>query len=252
MANLKSGVAVVAFFAHKVTALSILADMYKKRLIEDREVIIASIIGMFPMGVRVVILLLAPIAISALGLKFGAIYALLEMLSRFLVALIGVCLGRKFLTGGDIYTAEISLKNNILDSFKQFFRVLLVLVPSIFVMVLLLDFGFNSIISGISSFNRAPQFIIIVTGTSSTIAGLGVAGSLLAKGEVDEKVALISLMIASAFHRVVESLRFSMPINVSLFGSFGVRLTVVLLMMNELAWFFAITCLFLLITLKII
>jgi len=249
-ANLKSGVAVVAFFAHKVTALSILADLYKKRLIEDKEVIIASIIGMFPMGVRIVILLLTPVAISALGLKLGTIYVLLEMLSRFLVALIGVYLGRKYLTGGVVcYTAEISLKNSILDAFKQFFRVLLVLVPSIFVVILLLDFGLNSIISGISSFNfQASQFIIIVTGTSSTIAGLGVTGSLLAKGEVDEKVALILLMIASAFHRIVESLRFSMPMNVSLFGSFGVRLTMILLLMNELALFFSILGLLILFT----
>ena len=67
-ANLKSGVAVAAFFAHKVTALSILADMHKKKLIDDREVIIASIIGMLPMGIRATILLLTPVAISAMTL----------------------------------------------------------------------------------------------------------------------------------------------------------------------------------------
>ncbi|MCD6494378.1 MAG: hypothetical protein J7K36_11425, partial [Archaeoglobaceae archaeon] len=249
-ANLKSGVAVAAFFAHKVTALSILADMYKKRLIDDKEVIIASIIGMFPMGIRIVILLLAPVAISALGLKLGTIYVFLEILSRFLVALIGVYLGRKYLTGGVInYTADVSLKNSIFDTFKQFFRVLLVLIPSIFVAILLLDLGFNSLVS---HFNlKASQLIILVTGTSSTIAGLGVTGSLLAKNEVDGRIALILLMIASAFHRIVESLRFSMPINVSLFGSFGIRLTMILLLMNELALLFGVIGLLIIFTLGI-
>ena len=250
-ANLKSGVAVTAFFAHKVTALSILADMHKKKLIDDREVIIASIIGMLPMGIRATILLLAPVAISALGLKLGTIYLSLELLSRLLVALIGVHLGRRYLTGGIIdYTTEISLKSSLLDALKQFCRVSLVLVPTIFAMILLLDFGLNSILSSLNL--DVSQLVIIVTGTSSTIAGLGVAGSLLARGEIDGRVALISLMVALALHRVVESLRHSMPINISLFGSFGVRLTAILFLMNELAWFFAIMCLFSLITLNII
>ncbi len=245
-ANLKSGVAVSAFFAHKVTALSILADMHKKRLIDDKEVIIASTIGMLPMSIRTTMLLLAPIAISALGLKLGTIYLSLELLSKLFVALIGVYMGRRCLTGGNIdYTAEVSLKNSLFDTLKQFCRVLLVLVPAIFIMTLLLDFGLN-ILSTLRL--DASQFIIIATGTSSTIAGIGVAGSILARGEIDGEIALISLVVASALHRVVETLRHSMPINVSLFGSFGVRLAVILFLMNELACLFAFMLLILLIT----
>ncbi|RLI81596.1 hypothetical protein DRP07_07055, partial [Archaeoglobales archaeon] len=66
------------------------------------------------------ILLLAPVAISALGLKLGTIYLSLELLSRLLVALIGVYMGGRYLTGGNIdYTTEISLKNSLLDTLKQ-------------------------------------------------------------------------------------------------------------------------------------
>ncbi len=251
-ANLKSGAAVATFFVHKVTALSILADMHKKGLIDEMEVVIASIIGIFPMGVRIVILLLAPVAIPALGLKIGTVYVFLELLSRFLVALIGVYLGRRYLAGGNIsYTTEVSLKDSIFDAFKQFLRVILVLVPSVFVIILLLNAGFDSIISSLNL--QAPQFAIIVTGTSSTIAGLGVAGSLLVKGEVDGKLALFSLMVASALHRIVESLRHSMPVNISLFGSSsGVKLTVILLLMNEVAWLFAVAGLLVMFYLNVI
>ena len=233
-ANLKSGIAVAAFFAHKVTALSILADMYKKELIDDREVIIASIVGMFPMGIRVVVLLLAPVAISALGLKLGTIYVSLEILSRFMVALIGVFLGRKYLTGGILeYSTNVSLKNSMFDAFKQFFKVLLILVPSIFLAMLLLDLGFKSLVSRFSF--ETTHLLILVTGTTSTIAGIGVTGSLIATKEIDSRNALLLLMIASALHKIIESLRFSMPVNVSLFGSFGIRLTMILLLMNEIA-----------------
>lgn len=82
-ANLKSGVAIAAFFANKVVAMSILADMYKRGLINSREVMIASVIGMFPLGIRAVTLILAPVAVSALGLKLGLILCSLELMSRF-------------------------------------------------------------------------------------------------------------------------------------------------------------------------
>ena len=245
-ANLKSGVAVAAFFAHKVTALTILAEMYKKRLIDGKEVVIASIIGLLPMSFRAVILLTGPIAISALGLKLGVIYVSLELLSRFFVALIGVYLGKKYLTGGKIeFGTQISLKSGLIDALKQFCRVLLVLVPSVFAVLLLLNLGFSSTLSRLEL--DASQLVVIATGTSSTIAGMGVAGSLLAKGEIGERGVMISLVVASALHRVVESIRNSMPINVSLFGSFGVRLTAILFLMSELASLFAILLLFLLI-----
>ncbi len=251
IANLKSGVAVAAFLAHKVTALSILSDMHKKKLIDDREVMIASVIGMLPMSIRSVVLLLAPIAISSLGPKLGVVYIFLELVSRLFVTLIGVYMGRKYLVGGSIdYIAEVSLKSSLLDTLKQFFRVLLILVPTVFGVILLLDFGLTSVVSNLSL--DASQLVVIVTGASSTIAGLGVAGSLLAKGEIDGKVALISLVVASALHRIVEGVRNSMPINVSLFGSFGVRLTAVLLLAGELASFFALVSLFLLVNLNLL
>lgn len=244
-ANLRSGIAVTAFFAHKVTALSILADMHRKELIEGKEVIIASIVGMFPMSFRIVLLMLTPLSISVLGLKLGVIYTSLELLSRFLVALIGVYLGRKYLSGGSIsYSNENSIENCMLETFRQFFRVLLVLVPTIFIVTLFLN-SVNSLTSALNVYT--PQLAIIITGTGSSIAGIGVAGSLLVRGEIDERIALISLMVASAFHRIIESLRNSMPVSISLFGfSFGVKLTVVLLLMSELACFLAISALLIL------
>ncbi len=244
LTKFRSGVAIVAFFAHKVVALSILADMRKKGLIEDREVVVATVIGMFPMGVRSVTLLLAPVAVSTLGFKLGLIFSFMELSSRFLVALIGAYLGRKYLVKGCVnYEFNKSLKSNVLDVIKQFFRVVAILVPTIFFITLLLNFGDIHI----------PQLAIVFAGAGSTIAGLGVAGSLLAKGEIDEETAMILLLVALAFHRIVENIRYSMPVNISLFGrSFGIKLTVVSLLMSELACFFSALILLLLITFNII
>ena len=232
--NLKSGVAILAFFAHKVVALSILSEMYRKGEIDRNEVIIASIIGLFPMSVRTAMFLFAPLAIPALGFKLGSIFVLLDVTSKFIISLIGVYLGRRYLTGFYDSVAEVTpLKDSIYDALKQFLRVLLVLIPSIFLTTLIID-SFNFISS------NASEIAIIVSGTGSSVAGIGVASSLIARNEISGKSALFSLIIAQAFHRIVESLRFSLPLNLSLFGQFGVRLTALILLANELAILFSL------------
>ncbi len=242
-ANLKSGVAVLAFFANKVIALSILADMYRRKLIDRREVMIASVIGMFPLSVRAVISVLAPVAISSLGLKLGMIYCSLELTSRFIVALMGVYFGKMQLSGGYIdYAVETSLRKNVLNTIKHFLRIILILTVTIFVVSLLLNAKFFGLDA------KTPQLAIILSGASSAIAGFGTAGLLLARNEIDERTAMTSLMIAMVFHRIVENLRLSLPVNVSLFGSsLGIKLTAVLLLASEVVCALNIIFLFLLI-----
>ncbi len=168
-ANLKSGIAIAAFFAHKVSGLSILADMYRRRLVDEIEVVIASVIGLFPIGIRSVVLLIAPVAISALGVKLGAIYSILDLASRFLVALAGIICGRRLLSGGTIeYENDLSVRNSVITTLIQFLRVSAVLIPTIFIVTLLLKLGFQS-----ATFGDPAFLMIVVTGAGSTVAGLG-------------------------------------------------------------------------------
>jgi len=167
------------------------------------------------------------------------------------VALIGVYFGKRCLSGGYIsYRYETSLKRNVLNTLKHFLRIILILSVTIFTVTLLLDIGLGRML-GLNA--NTSQLAIIISGISSKIAGFGTAGLLLMRGEVDEKTVAISLMVAFVFHRIVGCLRFSMPVNVSLFGpSLGIKLTAVLLLVGELVCIFNIVFLFFLIFLGII
>ncbi len=231
-ANLKSGVAIVAFFTNKIVGMTVLAEMYKKKLIDNKEVIIASIIGMFPLGIRAIALILGPIAISSLGAKLGTIFCTLELTSRFIIMLLAVYIGRRILSGGSIsYSVETSLKENLTNTLKHFLRITAILAVTIF----LVSLFFNSGILKMIGASNSPSLLIAVAGASSTIAGFGTAGLFLSKGQITGSDAMLALMVGLLIHRIVEMLRLSLPLNVSLFGpGLGTRLTIVLLAVGEL------------------
>jgi len=63
-----------------------------------------------------------------------------------------------------------------------------------------------------------------------------VAGSLLAKDAIDGYSALIAIFISSMFHGIVESLRRSLAINISFFGTkLGVKFAIINITVRELA-----------------
>ncbi len=241
-ANLKSGVPVAAFFADRYAALSILSEMRRRGVISDREVIVCTIVGTFPMSVRSALLVMGPLALSSLGLRYGLTYILLEMGSKLLVTLIGVLAGRRYLKGGVVSIKfQTSVKGSVAQSIRQFVRVAAILIPSVFAVLLLVDAGLNRVPLDTS------QLAIVSAGAGSTVAGIGVAGSLMAKGLVSGKDALLNLIIAQMLHRVVEGLRSSMPANISMFGPYlGSRLTAVTFLAGELGCLISLAMLLLL------
>ncbi|WP_456370299.1 hypothetical protein [Geoglobus sp.] len=241
-ANLKSGVPVAAFFADRYAALSILSEMRRRGVISDREVIVCTIVGTFPMSVRSVLLVMGPLALSSLGLRYGLTYILLELGSKLLVTLIGVLAGRRYLEGGVVSIKfQTSVKGSVAQSIRQFVRVAAILISSVFAVLLLVDAGLNRVPLATS------QLAIVSAGAGSTVAGIGVAGSLMAKGLVSGKDALLNLIIAQMLHRVVEGLRSSMPANISMFGPYlGSRLTVITFLAGELGCLISLAMLLLL------
>jgi len=250
--NLKSGLAIAAFLAHPVAALSMLAEMYRKRIIDEKEAVIANVVGMLPRSLRVVILFLAPVGFSALGFKVGLIYISLIIISRILVAMGCIVIGRRQLEGGDLipYNNNSKLGDSLYNALKQFFRITAMLTPTIFLVMLLFEAGFLDTFNGIAKPVLAvlglpdSSLLIIATGIPSMIAGIGTAGSLLARGAIDEFSAVLSLLIASIFHSIIECLRNTLPINVSLFGKLlGMKVTVTFFLARLVANILAISLL---------
>ena len=231
VANLKSGVPIAAFFADRYAALSILAEMRRREIVSNREVMVCTVMGMFPMAIRSSLLVMGPLTLSSLGTKYGLAYILLDLISKLLVSLTGAIAGRIYLKGGRVEVKlRMSVRESVTQSVRQFLRVTAVLIPSVFAVLLVVDAGMN----------RLPlntgQLAILSAGAGSTIAGIGVAGSLVTKGVVSGETALFHLIVAQMLHRIVEGLRSSMPVNVSMFGSsFGSKLTLITFITGEVA-----------------
>ena len=247
-ANLKTGVPIAAFFADRYSALSILSEVRKREIIGENEVIITSIIGMFPMSIRSTLLVMGPLALSALGMKYGLVYLSLDLGSKLAISLLGVMMGRTWLDGGSVAVSfRTDLRESVTQSLRQFARVVLILAPSIFIVTLIANAGMKGIPLG------TAQLSIVSAGAISTVAGIGVAGTLISNGKMRGGEAVFYLIIAQMLHRVVESIRHSMPVNLSLFGtSLGIRLTIALFIAGELSCVLSLAGLYVLSWLSIV
>ncbi|AEA46398.1 hypothetical protein [Archaeoglobus veneficus] len=250
-ARLKSGVAIAAFLIHPVTAFSMLSRMREKGLIDDREVIIASLVGMFPRSVRLVIIFLAPVVIPALGV-WGVLYIALILLTRIAIALAGIALAKRTLDGAEAVDFQTVPKDCLKDVLKRFARISTMLTVTIFLTMVafnagLLDF-MNAFVPFFSCFGLpASSLLIIATGIPSMIAAIATAGSMVAKGALSGPDAVMALLFASILHTFVEILRNTFPIVASLFGkSLGVRIALITLFGRIVANILAITILVLL------
>ncbi len=252
-AKVRCGSVIFAFLAHPIAGLSVLSDLYRRRVLNEREVTLVYLVSLIPRNLRIVLIFLAPVAVSALGFKFGFEYILLELASRLIVVLIVIAIFRANVDGKSVdYSDEddFDLRQAIKNALRMFLRTVSVFVPSVFIVMLLLDLGLLKAINGACKpffgiFNLTPSSIVIVAaGTASMIAGIGVAGSLLSKSIMDPNSALVALFIASTFHGFVEFLRRSLPLNLSFFGRLGIRLSLINLCLRECACVLVLAILF--------
>ncbi|ADC64405.1 conserved hypothetical protein [Ferroglobus placidus DSM 10642] len=229
--KIRSSAAVAAFFADKAVGLSVLAEMYKKGVINEKEVVIASVLGLLPLSIRSTFLTLAPVSISTLGFKLGVSFLTIELLSKFIIAGIAYSFGRKITMSTETimdYRNEQPVFSSLLFALKTFFRVSLIISLT----VLLTAFLINS-----DNFTPIDErSMLILAGAGSTLAGFGVAGSLLSEGKLNEEVVLILLFVALALHRAVEAVRYTVPLNISLFGyKTGARVAALTFLANEIS-----------------
>ncbi len=231
--GMKSGTAVAAFLIHPVVAYTILSELHRDGVIDDREAVIAVLVGTFPRTLRLVMVFLIPIAIPTLGV-WGIYYILLILLTRGAISVFGILIARRTLNGKrelNLEIPEIGLK----DTLKRFARISLTLSITVFSVMFVFDLGFlkylESFASGLSAFGLPPASVVVVaTGFPSMLAAIATAGSLLSKNLLSGKALLISLFLASICHSFVEVSRNTFPVAASIMGkSLGLRVATVVL-----------------------
>lgn len=216
-ANLKSGIAISSFIIHPILGISLLSQMYRNKIIDFREAVISVVVSTLPQSVRITILFLAPVSISILGFKLGLILVALEILSKLIVATMGIVVGKILLSyDGFCRENEFDYENfRFKEILLVFIRTIAIMSVSAFMVSLILKLD---VIYERLNFLPKESFLIVVSGIASTTAGISVADSLLAKDAIDWKSALFSILVSRFFHIFVESFRVSMPIYTSFFG----------------------------------
>ena len=240
MNKIKYGGLMLAFLVHPIVGTSILANLYKKQILNEEKVVYLFLLSLIPKTFRRMLIILGPVAISTLGLMLGLTYITLKLLSTLIIIaiiflIIKIINKNKTINNIEFkYDYEYSIKESIVRSLTIFLRISAILVPSIFIAMLLLELGFLEILNEVGeqflvTFNLSPAgMVIIVAGTPSMIAGIGVAGSLIAKNVIDNYSALMLILIASLFNSVIELIRIFLPLNISFFGvKLGIKLSLI-------------------------
>ncbi len=247
--GLKSGVAVAAFLVHPVTAYTILSEMLNSKKIDEKEVIIATIVGTFPRTLRLIILFLIPVAIPTLGV-WGIYYIALILFTRALISSFGILIAMNTFRENinfEIDIPRMDLKATIL----RFVRIATTLTITVFIVMLVFNLGlmkyFYSFTPYLSKIGLPPPSIIVIsTGSPSMLAAIATAGSLVAKGILTGKSLLISLFIASIAHSFVEVTRNTFPVAASILGkNTGFKVAICILLTRVAANLIAITLLIL-------
>ncbi len=247
--GMKSSVAVAAFLIHPVAAYTILSELVRSGTIDEREAVVATLVGTFPRTLRLCVLFLIPVAVPALGI-WGIAYVILILVTRGIVSLSGIFIARRTLGSSEIPSVEIP-EITLRDTLKRFVRIALTLSLTVFAVMLLFNLGVMDFLNSeigpfLSSLGLpASSILVVATGFPSMLAAIATAGSLLAKGALCGKSLLISLFLASIAHSVVEISRNTLPVAASILGrSLGTKVALCIFASRIVANLIALAILF--------
>lgn len=188
-----------------------------------------------------------PAAIILLGPVIGALHVFLNLLSSFL-QLIGTLLYLRVIRGrgtrqGSCHTEEkgrtdISFNRSTITrgfwkAWPQLRRIIPVTVIAVLAFTILTIYGFMDLIALLF---QPVLGAIGLPGESSTAliaqiirsyAGYAVVASLVATGTLVLKTALVTLLVGSMMVITLIYLRYTFPLNLSLFGRYGIKITAV-------------------------
>lgn len=231
-------------FINPTVGKSMLSGFYKENKVNEKEVIVTTIISPLPtiLGESVFRVQL-PLAVVILGYKLGLIYVSLNVISGFLQALIGILYANIFFE-----RRQINIDNNnnekivfnrevIIKGFKKSLKILKKVIPMIVIFTLLINFliklGLMDVVKGLFS----PIFRILdLPGEAITVlianlahfsAGYTTVDILIKNGVLNEKQALIVLLIGNIISVTMIYLKHSIGTYISLFGRFGLKLAVI-------------------------
>lgn len=237
--------ALTLFLVNSWAALAVLSEVHKRKGINDNELIVAILVGFIPKGFQGTLFFSLPVALSVLGPYAGGLYACLDLFANLFVASIGILAGRFMLAprisaimneDKQVYPERwmIAIKNGLMESISSSTKIIKVLVPTIFLAQLAIEYvlvlpiveKYNTIIEPFGF--PSSSLIVLMASVVSQSAALVACGTLLNDGSLSVVSCLLLLFAARFLHLGIGCLRIGVPANVSYFsGSLGLRVTAI-------------------------
>jgi hypothetical protein len=233
--------------ASSTAGKSMLAEYYRKGDLEKKEIIPTLLLGTFPsvLGESLFRVQL-PTAIVLLGPVVGMAHTLLNLFSTFLQALFALCYSHLFLRHAkracepDIMPPVPGVhldRATVVTGWKKALPTLKRVIPAALIATLAVSIlqsaGLMDVIADV--FNPLLN-VLGLPGESSTAlvaqfihfsAGYAVVANLMMEGVLVVKTALITLVIGTMVIITMVYIKYTGPLYLSLFGTYGVKVTVV-------------------------
>ena len=225
--------AFVVSIGSAVAANSMLFQAKKENCLNDREVVLCSMMNATPAYFRELFTYQIPIVLPALGLVVGGFYSLVFVVTAVFKILVIAVASKLFLKGNSCRAPEtrsaekVSLKTAFKRAFKKEFRVFLkiagvYLIATTIIFVLQEQGAFEifSVLPLAELFKIPPETIVPLTSyVASPILGISLLGPMIHSGDITNVQAMIVLMLGSMFMLPIFAIRSQLPRKVAIFGT---------------------------------
>ena len=224
------GVSFLTAFASPAAANASLKHLYDEELIDERELIISSILNSFP-SIIMHWRTLLPVLVPLLGVT-GLIYVGLLTLVGFIKTTIVLFMGHFMLDEKpDNPNIEQASRSSFPDAFrssigrskKTLGRILGVMIPTTIVVFILIDMGlFDALathLQAISEYLPVPAsgLPIIAAQFASKIAAYTIAGNMLTEGILSSRDIVVTLLVGKILSSIT-TIRILAPYYMGIFG----------------------------------
>ncbi|MCG7855076.1 MAG: nucleoside recognition protein [Methanoregulaceae archaeon] len=243
-----SATAILAIFLNPTAGKALYAGLYDDNKVGKEEIIPTLVMSTFPVVLGESLFRVhLPAAIVLLGPVIGGLHVFLNLFSSFL-QMTGAILYTRFVLRKQVPqpycdrvempVQKVTISRDRLDTgmrkaWLQLRRIIPVTVIAVLAFTVLTLYGVMDLIGALF---QPVLGAIGLPGESSTAlvaqilrsyAGYAVVASLVATGTLVVKTALITLLIGSMMVITLIYIRYTFPLNLSLFGKFGIKITAV-------------------------
>ena len=236
---------IVAMGVNATAGKSMLAEYYRDGKVTEREVIPVLIMGAFPVVLgESLFRVQLPAALVLLGPVVGGIYTGLNLFSSGIQAFFALLYGRRFLASSaralppvpPTSTATLALNRGVVitgcrKAVPTLRRVVPVTLAALIIFSLLSATGVMDLVA--AAFDPFLKAIGLPGESAAALvaqfvhfsAGYAIVASLLGGGVLTLETALVTLVLGSMVVITLIYIKYSVPLYLSLFGQFGVRIS---------------------------